>query len=371
MGGNVGRFRIPPESADPTESAFYSPFFLMMLMPDECPQERLKLNTMTDLTSFEIALARSRMYEWLGRAFLHGMSTELLPYAVDIPELAAVLPEPFEHDAAAAEYQALFGFNIFPYQSIFLDTTGLLGGNETVRVQGSYDRSGFSLEKRDVSPDHVGYELTFLAFLCGAEADAWEDDLPEIAERMQRRQSDFVQSHLLRWIAPFTAAILRQGSPFYTALAELTQAMIADHASTILPTTVAGSPFTLPASADLAANEQTGLREIVDYLLAPTVSGFFLARADIERLGRRFDLPRGFGERRQLLLNLLRAAGAYGQFPALCGEMAALAAADEQTYSQLERDFPTLSPYVRPWIDRTKKSTVQIARLGQEAHSNL
>ena len=322
---------------------------------------------MSELTTRETALARSRMYDLLSRIYLHGMDAGLLPIVADIPELAAVLPATFDADEAAAEHQAIFGFNVFPYQSIFLDPAGLLGGDEPARVQASYAGSGFAPANSDASPDHIGYELAFVAFLCGAEADAWEDDLPQTAARMQQRQADFMTAHLLRWIAPFLAALARQDSPFYAALAALTQTILVDHAAAVLSAAPVELSFTLPPAPDLAANDEAGLRDIADNLLAPPVSGLYLSRADIDRLGRRFDLPRGFGERRQLLVNLLRAAGTYEQFPALCTEIAALAAGDDHRYAEMGRDYPSFHPWSQLWNDRVQLTVAQLETLAQQA----
>ena len=65
--------------------------------------------------------------------------------------------------------------------------------------------------------------------MSGAEADAWEDDLPDVAQRMSALQRDFLGQHLLRWLPPLALAIRRQGQAFYTALVELTVATVAAH----------------------------------------------------------------------------------------------------------------------------------------------
>jgi len=322
---------------------------------------------MTELTDHEITLARSRIYDLSSRLFLRGLHADLLPHVSGIPELAAALPDRFDADEAAAEHQALFGFNVFPYQSIFLDPEGLLGGEESARVQASYARGGFDVAITDASPDHLGYELAFLAFLCGAEADALEDDLPEIAALMRQHQADFLAAHLLRWLAPFTVAVGRQGAAFYTALAELIQAVATDHATAAISALSIQSTFTLPAAPELLAVSETGLRDIADYLLSPPQSGIYLARVDIDRLGRRFDLPRGFGDRRQLLLNLLRAAATYEHFSELCTHLATLAKDDSRRFAEMERISPPLFPWLNPWRIRAQQTALLLENLAGES----
>ena len=131
------------------------------------------------LSSADMALARHHTYTLFSRLFLEGVTAELRPFLPPIPELAAVLPEPFDADESAATHHYLFQLNLFPYESIFLATDGLLGGPVTNKVQQQYEQSGFIVDASATSPDHIGHELAFLAFLCGAEADVWKDGLEE------------------------------------------------------------------------------------------------------------------------------------------------------------------------------------------------
>jgi len=63
--------------------------------------------------------------------------------------------------------------------------------------------------------------------------------------------------------------------------------------------------------ADLLDDERTGLKDIARFLMTPAWSGLALSRDDIARLGRSAQLPRGFGDRTQMLTNLLRSAAEY------------------------------------------------------------
>jgi hypothetical protein len=65
--------------------------------------------------------------------------------------------------------------------------------------------------------------------------------------------------------------------------------------------------------------EKTDLRAIADHLCRPARCGLFLSAAVIERIGRRTGVPRGFGDRRRILGELLRTAGRYEQLPEVLG----------------------------------------------------
>lgn len=341
------------------ESAFY---------PHQTRENAMPQNSAAELSAAEAALGRSRLYEVLGRLYHLGLTPELLPYAAGIPQLVAALPADRSADEAAADHHALFAFNVFPYQSIFLDPTGLLGGAESARVQAAYARSGFQVDASDASPDHLAFELGFLAFLCGAEADAWTDALPGVAVEMRQRQAAFLGAHLLRWLGPFVEVVSRQAFPLYAALADLTLMTVADHAAALdITATHRTLNLTLPDPPDLLKREETGLGDIAAYLLTPPHSGIFLTRDDIGRLGRRFDLPRGFGERRHLLANLLRAAVTYETFPDLCIDLAAMFTVAGRRYMAMAADHPALVPWMPPWTERASQTATLLETLAGEA----
>ncbi len=325
-------------------------------------------NSTTALSAAETALGRSRLYDLLGRLYQRGLTSELLSHAAVIPQLNVIPTFDFPEDEAAAEHHALFAFNVFPYQSLFLDPSGLLGGAESTRIHAAYAHSGFQVDASDASPDHMGHELNFLGFLCGAEADAWTDGLPGVAEEMRQRQTAFLDTHLLRWIGSFVEAVSRQAFPFYAALAELTLMTVADHAAAMGMSTTDRSPaFALSDPLDLLESEETSLGDITAYLLTPPYSGLFLTRDDIGRLGRRFDLPRGFGERRQLLANLLQAAVTYDQFPPVCTELAAECTQASQRYATMAEEHPVLAPWLVPWMERSRETAALMEVVIREA----
>ncbi|MCA9932020.1 MAG: molecular chaperone TorD family protein [Anaerolineales bacterium] len=298
-----------------------------------------------DLNLAQTAQARHYAYALFGRLFLEGETAVLRPFLAPIPELAAVLTDPFDADETAAAHYHLFQLNLFPYESIFLGTDGLLGGPVTDAVLSQYEQSGFHVDTSATSPDHIGYELAFLSFLCGAEADAWEDGLGETAVLMQQRQHMFLQRHLLRWLPPLAQAIRSQEQPLYTALADLTVNFVADHAAQ----STAQPSFTLPALPDLLNNDKTGLKEIANYLTTPAYSGVFLSHDRISLIARQHQLPRGFGNRVQMITNLMRTAVQYNTLPTLLQTIQQQIIEQETAYRQIGTTHPHLAVFITPW----------------------
>jgi putative dimethyl sulfoxide reductase chaperone len=282
-----------------------------------------------------------------------------------LPPLAAALPPAYDADEAAADYQALFGLNIFPYEAIFRDDARLLGGAVTAAVAAFYRQSGYAPDMAASSPDHFGTELGLLAFLCGAEADALRDGQAAAAARAQRLQRAFLADHLLAWLPPLALAIAAQESaacsacPFYTALARLAVELASEHAASLGELSASWS---LPEPPPLLENEKTGLKQIAAYLLAPPQSGVYLSRDAIGRLARAVQLPHGFGGREQMLRNLLQAAAHYGELGALLAELQQVAAGWQAGYRALAD--AALAPYAAAWEAQAARTGRLLAEMG-------
>lgn len=320
------------------------------------------METTPPLNQAEMALARHHTYTLLSRLYLNGIRVDLLSYLQALPPLAAHLPDSFHADLetnlseAAADHHNLFGFNVFPFESVFLDPTGLLGGAITERVNNTYQQTGFHMTQ---NADHIGHELAFLAFLSGAEADAWEDNMVAIAFRMRHIQRDFLQTHLLCWLPCFNIALQRQASPFYAQLAQLTLELGHNHyrdlSLDLMAQSVEPTLSPPPPLGDLS-EDSSKVKEIASYLATPPYSGFYISRHDIALLGREKRLPRGFGSRQQMLSNLLRVASQYDELSALFLSVQELLEAWQAAYANIKATQPALAPFTQIWLARTRQT---------------
>lgn len=299
-----------------------------------------------------LALARSRFYHLLSHLLLHGVTTEIHPLVQAVDELAEHLPTEFEPSTAGAEHQTLFGLNVYPFESVYLDASGMLGGDVTEQVAADFARLGYKPDSAAAAADHLGEELGLLAFLCGAEGDAEEDSATAIAGQMQHHQRTFLEAHLLRWLWPCALAIQHEAHPFYATVAELTVEFVSSHYAEIAENTSPQTNFTLPDPPDLLADEKTGMKEICDYLATPIYSGMFLSRTAMVRLGRSQNLPSGFGNRRQTLQNLFNSAAQYDGVGTLLDQMMDLCAADESTLQKWLDAEAVVGPFMGPWREQ-------------------
>lgn len=323
---------------------------------------------MITLTSFETAHARSNSYRVFSQLFDAGVTNALLPYVAAIPEFSASAAELADADLAAALHQQLFGFNVFAYESLFLSPEAVLSGPAAERVAQFCQQAGFAAG-RDEAADHIAHELALLAFLCGAEADAWRDGQAGEAARLQAVQREFLDSHLLRWLPGLVLAIQQQGEPFYSALASLVAELALDHRAGLLDDLLNPSAsFVLSAAPDLLASQRDGLREVAEFLLTTVHSGIYLSRDDIGRLGRPLSLPTGFGSRRIMLTNLLRSAAEFDAVPALLADLQTLLARWQAGYAALdESPAAAVRAIGVVWSARLAKTASLLNRLSAAA----
>ncbi|MCB0034358.1 MAG: molecular chaperone TorD family protein [Anaerolineales bacterium] len=312
----------------------------------------------------ETALAYHHTYHLLGQLLLHGLTPDLYPYLQQIPELAQHLAEKPDYDEAAVRHQNLFGFNIHPHESIFLGEDGLLGGPIAHAVHHTYTQIGYQTAEE---PDHIGRELEALAFLCAAEADAWEDGVTPIALQMQRHQLTLLDQHLLRWLWPFTKAIQEHQDPFYTAVATLLHNVIVTQVEQLPPhSSTSTAAFTLPDAPAILENEKTGLKDIARYLVTPVYSGLYLSRDIIGQIARQFELPRGFGGREQTLTNLLRSAVQFDLLPTLISHLHSIA---EGWYDEAMGEHATITPYTNPWAAHLQQTMMILDQIKNSAYA--
>ena len=318
----------------------------------------------------ERAQARSAAYSLLARLYRDGVSEDLLPAVEAIPGLSGTYPRnpetgTLDGDEAAADHYEVFGYNVFPYGSIFLDSGGDLGGAATGRVLDFYRQAGYAPAPSE-NGDHIAAELDFLAFLCGAEADAWEDRLPGVALRMQALQRRFLDEVLLPWVPVFVQAVRRHGVGFYAELAAFTLELSADHRQSLGGAPATPTALLVDEPPEILAEEKTGLKEIAGFLITSAYSGIYLSRSEIARLARRRRIPRGFGGRQQMLVNLLRSAAAYDALDRVVEDLQAAMEAWLGEYRSWSDDYPCLQVHLDSWLRRLEAGQTVLSRIEAE-----
>lgn len=308
------------------------------------------------MTSPITTAMRLLAYFWLEELTPNEMET-----IAALPELAETLSggDAANLTSLAVDYQRLFGFNLPPYESIFIDPTAMLQAPATERVQALYRQAGWTPPPgtRTGAPDQLGLELLALA------------DWSEAGQISLARQLH--TEHLALWLPPFVVALRRLAPPpFYATLAELTldlllttlpdvsQTLPAEPFPDLPPPPVYRGSDEPPLEVEPEGDDSLGLRRLLSRLLVPREAGLYLSREEIARISRSLDLPVAMGERYRMLETLFRSAGQYELVPALVERLTTRLTETEAAYQQVAEAYPHWQPYAAAWVKRlgeTKK----------------
>jgi DMSO reductase family type II enzyme chaperone len=186
------------------------------------------------------ALARSRVYRFLGTAFLPP-EERLTGYLVEAQETAGYLPydeaslhvaieemastlENTSREGLRTTYRRIFGHTISEECPLYETQYG--GGHIFQQTQILGDIAGFyrafGLEVSDETkerPDHLSIELEFMSTLTHKEAHALAQGWEERVGMCREAQVTFIDEHIGRWVPLFAKRLGERVDGFYRALA--------------------------------------------------------------------------------------------------------------------------------------------------------
>ena len=264
-------------------------------------------------------------YQLLGELFRSGPTDELRRALKVFPELESAAREVTEgsdrgdaEDEIAAAHHSMFGFNVFPHASVFLEEDGFLGKDVTESARAFYERSGLYAGDEREAADHITTELLFCSRLA--------DDAPAMAE--------FFDTHLFAWLPSFVFAIERRKELFYSQLGRVTLDLVIKHRKKLFYQKIPADLFEdseepeqpvgstsdggRSRSGDRSRGDSMSSGELVERFSGARKCGLFLSRGDIIDLARSLKLPTGFGGRMQMLRTMFDSSQTYEREEELC-----------------------------------------------------
>ena len=176
-------------------------------------------STSTNMAEIYRFLAQSMRYpspDWMQADYFSALNTFLVELGWDaeaqsirqaIVEGADWL-EPLQVEHTRLFVNAVPSVVAPPYGSIYLSADGMLYGPSAEKAKAFYREQGFDLAGEADIPDHLTFELEFLALLA-EEGKSQEEEL-------------FLQQHFRPWFPKFQARVLQEGRhPFYGVLVNL------------------------------------------------------------------------------------------------------------------------------------------------------
>lgn len=215
------------------------------------------------------------------------------------PTLAEALGLPAPPDAAT--HTDLFGFQLYPYASVYLGPEGMIGGEAEGRIAGFWRAVG---REAPPEPDHLASLVGLYVALGDEEAErAAEPGADARIALVARSRRALLEEHLAPWVFPFLERVEELGGTFHRRWAGMLRAFLLDEVGR--GGAVATRSVHLEVAPALPDPREEGAGPFMAALLAPVRSGVILTRADLARIARALQLGLRAGERRYALEHLL------------------------------------------------------------------
>ncbi len=115
-----------------------------------------------------------------------------------------------------------------PYGSVYLEKARKVMGDSTVDARQRYKEAGLDVSLKE-APDHVAIELEFMYYLVYREVEAIINDNETNIALYRKKQKDFLQNHLGKWVSEFTDNISANTEiVFYQDIARITKSLITE-----------------------------------------------------------------------------------------------------------------------------------------------
>ena len=133
-------------------------------------------------------------------------------------------------DSLTVDYTKLFmgPYQVLapPYGSVYLENARIVMGDSTMDAKHRYQEAGLNLTIKE-PPDHVAIELEFMYFLVYREVEAIISDNETNIAFYLKKQKDFLQNHLGKWVSEFTDNISANAETgFYQDVARITKSLV-------------------------------------------------------------------------------------------------------------------------------------------------
>lgn len=311
------------------------------------------------------AARRARLAALLGQLLLEEPGPALAELTAGVGVLE---PLATGDPALAVAYERLLLREVPPYESVFTDHDGQLGGEVAGAVSRLYERHGFDEAGRwrVAGPDHAGLELRLYARLCAQEAAAWQDDRPDQAVAAVEAERLLLAEHLGRW-GPVFADVLaeRAGSGPYAALARALGEFLAEEADRLRP---APDHPEMPAVEARVPPARPGPARLARWLLAPGSAGAWLGGDTLGAAALGLGIPWRPSDPRSHFRQVVEEATDSGDLAELLAGLRPAVAAWRDRHAGRVESQPGLARVWRSWQLQAEQTLALIDRTAQ-AHA--
>ena len=165
--------------------------------------------------------------------FMDARDLDRFAYAREWRTLAKQVLGGLSMEILETEYVRLFGVGVAgtpatPTESFYRVPKRDGGvGDFVAQIQIEYRRLGLTWAGSSEPPDHISTELDVMSYLCGIEADAWDQGSASEAFAAMSSQKGFLDQHLVIWVPLFVEkGRAAHPVPFYQAVLEFLHSFV-------------------------------------------------------------------------------------------------------------------------------------------------
>ncbi len=185
---------------------------------------------------------RADSYKFLSECY-YPLDDELVRKVIDTAQdceffsgLACCVPPAVELKSLSVDFAELFvgPYKLLapPYGSVYFEDNRIMG-NSTIDVRNCYESEGLDIVIKD-APDHIAVELEFMYYLIARQIEAARESNLHVVQACRRKQLDFLQAHLGRWLQRFVEKVQKNArTEFYRRLAGLTETFVQNDMKTL------------------------------------------------------------------------------------------------------------------------------------------
>lgn len=192
-------------------------------------------------------VSRAEIYSFFAAIFIQEPSLQTLAKQLQLLQLEAKYPladgsalvETIRQEYFDCFYVPMSSSYTPPFESALSDYSstkkfGPLAGPANQSVHSFYVATGFNPSelvvfaplKEFAFPDHIGFELAFMAYLCLQEEAAYERGQQSEAQAWSVWQKGFLSEHLSRFLPQLTEALAERQLGFYAEAAKCASAWV-------------------------------------------------------------------------------------------------------------------------------------------------
>ncbi|MCB0412723.1 MAG: molecular chaperone TorD family protein [Bdellovibrionales bacterium] len=257
-----------------------------------------------------------------------------------------------DDDQVAAEHYRVFGLNVFPYFSYFVESCSEGYERRDSELLKIFNGHNFHINSQEygISPSHIGVLLRFYDHLQKKKISAEE-------------KKEFLYQYLFSWVYHLYFSLKDVKSPFFEqVLSLLIQILYMEWCSLGGGHKFSEKLFKLSEEDGLnfMTDKSTGVVQIAKHFVSPSLSGLYISKHLLQMLSFDIRVPLAFGDRLSMFKSLLLESSKYEKLDELINELEVIVARWKKQVYSMSSEFELIK---MEWVAKMNTTMVILNEL--------